>query len=370
MRHRWLSWSLLLNLACGSAAQPAGAPAGASSDGSKDSPCPETSESSTRSDPTIMALAEAAKTCEFSAGRFNWECAELKAWREPNRDLFEGPDGNPTLLTMLESEDVRMRALAIERKFVAGRTFFANRKNAARLLAVVDAERETTLLSTLGEMVAQIDGEKVLGKELREYAKHPSSEFRSGFAAELLPQHPTEFSLSLAKVLLEDTDWNVRRSVLRSLSSDRGTRSTPPICALLKSQIGRDDKLAEDALSAASSSNCPGMTVAVIEQIERRAKVPAKLNDDGAPNLRSPLQTMCWDSETDKKVKGRAFDVAAAVTPHLTGSWEKRSWLDLFRICDKSRAKAALTPFTTDADKDVASAATSELQRLEEELSR
>jgi hypothetical protein len=238
------------------------------------------------------------------------------------------------------------------------------------LLAVVDKERDSRLLRAYGKFVAHINGEKVLGKELQALAKHPASEFRSAFAEYALPQHPNDFSLGLVKTFIDDPDWAVRRSAIRSLSANGRTRPTEKICELTKAQLVRDDKIAEDALDAASSSKCKGMDGMVMTEIEKRAKDPAKLGAKDAPNLSSPLSQLCWRSATPENIKKRAFDVAVKVAPKVEDNWRQRSWMNLLRRCDPARAKAALTPYLKSKDKDTVEEAKRELESLEEELAR
>jgi hypothetical protein len=376
--------SLLVLAACGGAPAPTtvGANATSNPDGSGNAsstaaatvtPCPDTPAAAAQTDapdPEILALAAATQKCEFSNGSFSWDCPAFKEWRSENDDLFEGPGGNATLLKMLEDSDVRMRALVVERGFVSGRSFFADQKRAERLLAVIDKERETRLLRGYGKFAAHINGEKILGKEMQALAKHPTTELRSSFAEYVLPQNPSNFSLEITKVLIDDPDWSVRRSAVRSLSASGRTRPTDKICETLKGQLVRDDKIAEDALEAGSSSKCKGMAQLVVAEIEKRAKEPAKLGMRDGPSLSSPLMSICWRSQTTDDLKKRAFDVAVKVLPKIEDQWRKSMWLSLLRACDINRAKAALVPYTKDKDKDLAEEAKKEVQRVEEELAR
>ena len=89
-----------------------------------------------------------------------------------------------------------------------------------------------------------------------------------------------------------------------------------------------------------------------------------------APSLSSPLMSICWRSQTTDDLKKRAFDVAVKVLPKIEDQWRKGMWLSLLRACDVNRAKAAITPYTKDKDKDFAEEAKKELLRVEEELAR
>ena len=383
MRHL-TAVSLLLLVACGGAPAPTTVAANPTNtpDGSGNSsgtaaatvaPCPDAPAPVAQADepdPEILALAAATQKCEFSNGSFSWDCPAFKEWRSENDDLFEGPGGNATLLKMLEDSDVRMRTLVVERGFTSGRSFFGDKRRAERLLAVIDKERETRLLRGYGKFAAHINGEKILGKEMQALAKHPTTEFRSSFAEYVLPQNPSNFSLEITKVLIDDPDWSVRRSAVRSLSASGRTRPTDKICETLKAQLVRDDKIAEEALEAGSSSKCKGMAQLVVAEIEKRAKDPAKLATRDAPSLSSPLMSICWRSQMGDDLKKRAFDVAVKVLPKVEDQWRKSMWLSLLRSCDLTRAKAALTPYTKDKDKEVAEDAKKEIQRVEEELAR
>ncbi len=322
-------------------------------------------------DPDVMQLATAAKSCAFENGRFDWECAAFKAWARDNDDLFEGGSANATILKMLEDDDVRTRTLAVERGFSAGRAFFADKKHAERLLAVIDKEREPHLLGQYGRFAAFIDAERTgLTAPMKAFAKHPSVDLRQTFASTLLPQHPNAFSLDLVKTFLDDPDNSVRRGAITSLSGNGRTRPSPEICATLKGQLARTDRLAEDAIEAASSSKCDGMQTLAVAEAEKRAADPKKLLGNDGLDLRSPLSSICWRGTATDDLKKRVFDIAVKVTPLVDDAWRKRSWLDLFRNCDPKRAKDVLPTYVKDKDKDVAKEAKEELKRAEEEAKR
>ncbi|NUO48300.1 MAG: HEAT repeat domain-containing protein [Polyangiaceae bacterium] len=240
--------------ACTPAAQPTNTPVSETTAGAAQKPCPETTEATTAQkdevDQDILALAATAQKCNFEHGSFDYDCAGYKEWRDAGDDLFEGPSGNSTILSMLEDKDIRARTLATQRGFTGARSYFSDPKHGARLLAVIDKEREERLFYYYGRFAAYINGEKTLGKELRALANHPATNFRQSFAENALPTHPNEFSLGLVKVFLDDPDDSVRRAAIRSLSASGRTRPTEGICALLKTQIARTDKLAIDALIA------------------------------------------------------------------------------------------------------------------------
>lgn len=360
-------------IACGGSPQPgANSPSGTNA---SDQPCPDVPSPAVAQtdeiDPDLVALAEAAKKCSFENGSYEWNCPAFREWRSENDDLFEGPAGNNTILSMLEDSNVRTRTLATERGFTAARSYFGDPKRAARLLAVLDKEREPRLLSPLGKFAAYISGEKMLGEELRTLAKHPTLELRRSYAEHVLPQNPTAFSLEMVKVFLDDADDSVRRAAIRSLSANGRTRATEPICASLKGQLTRSDKLVGDALEAGSTSKCAGLAELVIAEIEKRSEVEASvLNDRNNPDFASSLGSLCWRQSTAEPVKQRAFDIAVKVTPKIEDTWRKRTYVGLFRYCDVKRAKDALAPYLKDKDKEIAEHAKDEVTAVEEQLKR
>lgn len=365
LRSLVLSSVAALAIGCGSAT-PAGEQPRSAAD-----PCPEqgapASAEGTATDPDILALAEAAKRCPFESGSFDWNCKAYKEWKQDNDDIFEGPSANATILAMLEDADVRTRTLATDRGFVGAKAFFADVGRAKRLLAVVQKERETRFLSSYGRFVAFINGEKILGTELRALAKEQPTELRRAYAENVLPQNPTAFSLELVDGFLKDADQSVQRAAVRSLSASGRTRPTEAICSTLKKQMERTDKLAGDALDAGATSKCPGLAPLVVAQVQKLSADPTKLNERDAPDLASSLSTLCW-RDSAPELKTQAFDVAVKIAPKITEDWTKRSYLRLFRSCDLKRAKAALQPYLK--EKETAETAKEEIESVDREIAQ
>jgi hypothetical protein len=322
-------------------------------------------------DPDVLKLAEAAKSaCAFERSQFDWDCAQYKAFVRENDDLFESAEGNATLLSMLESNDARMRVLAAEKGFLMARAFFSDRATAERLIKVVEKETDQGLLRKYGRFVAAIPAERLAMKTAFEkLVAHPNVSFRESLLSYMLPSHPSDLSLALVKkAIAEDVDTSVRRAALESLAANGRTKPTDAICATLKGELARTDVLARSALEAGVASKCAGLTELSLAEIEKRTK--------GGPveglDVQSALRDVCWDWQSPADLKKRAFDVAARIAPKLPDDdgWTKRSYLRLFRSCDVERAKAALTPFTSSKNKEVATVAKEELKEVEKELKK
>ncbi len=347
----------------------AGAPAAApNAPAQKDcADAPATAATSSNSDPDILALAEAAKTCKFENSSFDWNCPAYKAFTSESDDLFEGLDGNSTILAMLENSDVRMRALAADKGFVTGRAFFAQKANAERLIKVISKEAEPRVLSRLGRFAAFINAEKLgMTEQVMAFTSHGNSQFRDAVASAMLPLQPTAFSLKFNQKLMEDADRSVKRSALLALSGNGRTRPSEPLCSALKSQLTRNDDLTAEALEAGATSKCEGLQEATLAEIEKRVK--AAQPDTKLQAFQSAVSSVCWGYRTPEELKKRAFDVAVKVAPKITEEWEQRSFIRLFRMCDVKRAKEALTPFLKSSFPDTANEVKEELARVEEEL--
>jgi hypothetical protein len=322
-------------------------------------------------DPDVLKLAEAAKSaCAFESSRFDWGCAQYKAFVSENDDLFESAEGNVTLLSMLESSDLRMRVLAAEKGFLMARAFFSDKAAADRLLKVVKIETDEGLLRKYGRFVAAIPAEKLgLQAEFEKLVAHPSASFRQALVTAMLPSHPTDLSLALVKkVIAEDVETGVRRAAVESLAGNGRTKPTEAICATLKGELARTDVLALSALEAGVSSKCAGLAELSLAEIEKRTKAGPVEGLD----VQSALRDICWDYQSPVDLKKRAFDVAARLAPKLPDSdaWTKRSYIRLFRACDIERAKSAIVPFSNSKDKAVATSAKEELNEVEKELKR
>ncbi len=355
--------ALLILAACGGGAgtdKPATSPA---------AECPDVAAqpSSNKTDPDILLLAEQAKTCKFERASFDSSCPAYKAWWNENEDLFEGPDGNATILSMLESEDIRMRVLAIDQGFESGRSFFGDKATAERLLKVISKEGEPRILTRLGRFTAFINAEKLgLEDALTAFTKHPQADFREAVASSTLPLQPTAFSLELTKKFMDDADNSVKRAALAALSGNGRTRASAALCTTLEAQLTRTDDLLAEALEAGATSKCQGMQEATLAELEKQAKKPeSKLSD-----FRSPISSLCWGWKTDEKIKKRTFDSLLALFQRSTDSWDKRSALYLFRSCDPARAKGVITPLLQDKDEEVRKEAQDELTRIDDDLKR
>lgn len=356
--------ALLLVAACGGGAAGSDKPAA-----NPTVECPDVpvQKSTNKTDPDILQLAEQAKTCKFERASFDWNCQAYKAWSSENEDLFEGPDGNSTILSMLESEDIRMRVLAIDQGFESGRSFFGDKETAERLLKVIAKEGEPRILTRLGRFTAFINAEKLgLQDAFNGFTKHAQADFREAVAGAQLPLQPTAFSLELTKKFMEDADTSVKRAALAALSGNGRTRPNAALCTTLKAQLTRTDDLLAEALEAGATSKCEGMQEATLVEVEKQAKKPeTKLSD-----LRSPISSLCWGWKTDEKIKKRTFDVLLPLHQKSTDSWDKRAALYLFRSCDVTRAKEAISPLLKDKDEDVRKAVQEEITSIDEELKR
>ncbi len=102
-----------------------------------------------------------------------------------------------------------------------------------------------------------------------------------------------------------------------------------------------------------------------MSEVEKRVAAD-KLTGSGAPNVPWAMGSVC--NRAAEPIKKRVFDVAVKMAPKVEDRWRRRSWIDLFRSCDASRAAEALKPYLTDNDEDVAENAKTESERALEQL--
>ena len=171
---------------------------------------------------------------------------------------------------MMGDPDVKVRTLAVEHGVGNAATFFADHAKAARLFAMAQNEKSTSVARSLVGLVTRLDADKLgLGGELVALAKSPNAAVRKALTSAIAhAQGPS--TLAVITTLLNDPDREVKRSAISALSTGGITPAVDPVCKLLSEQIARTDNSAGDALWSGSSSKCEGMDKAVLEELGKR----------------------------------------------------------------------------------------------------
>lgn len=345
--------TVLLSAACG--AQP---PKAVSA-----TPAPAVAASSGR-DPQIVQLAKPALECKFEDGYLDNDCVALRAWVD-DETLFADGKGNATLWSMLGDPDVKVRALAAERSIDGAEAFFADKARATELFERASKETNAAAARALGQYVVRVDA-KVHGLEsqLLSLAKHPTATLRSALAFGLAPRQQSPAAIAAVKVLLEDSDKEVRSRALLSLSSGGVTPGVEPVCQLLTKQLSRQDNFAGDALWAASSSKCPNLHPLVLEELSKRIADPTTVTNANGIGYSLAASGVC-SRTADVALKKKLFEVGRTLaSAKIADPNTRRAALSVIVDCDAQGAEKLLQALATDKDKFVADSAKEKLARV------
>lgn len=157
---------------------------------------PPPAHHATEIDPEIEARLVAAMTCPWSGGIFSGPrpCPEMEGWAKAD-DLFADGKADATLVTLLESPDLKIRLLATENLDHFGKAFRTDTALAGRVLTVVERERQKDgpLASLLGRTAATIDVDRTsVATRIEAILQgHPLELVRSYLAQSLPRYNPT-----------------------------------------------------------------------------------------------------------------------------------------------------------------------------------
>jgi HEAT repeat protein len=305
-------------------------------------------------DPKIMQLAKGAATCTFEDDRFDDDCAGYKAWKEED-DLFSEGKANETLFAMLGDPDVKMRVLATDKSI--DNEYFDDHAKVARLIALVKAEHDDAVARDLMQYLTKTDVDKLgVASEISALAKSPSATVRTSLAS-IISRNQGPTAIAILRTLLEDSDHDVRREAISSLSTGGITPGVESVCKLLGEQIARTDDLAGDALWAGSSSKCSGMDKRVIDELKKRVADPSQVTNAVGIGYQLAVSGVCRRTSSPELKKAGFAIAKALVSPAVKDSNTRRSALDALVTCDPTGAVAVVRSLTTDKEKFVADGA-------------
>jgi hypothetical protein len=362
--------ALLLVAACGGAAPPpAEAPAAAQTSGAAtgeaSAPAAPVASGGVARDPKLAELIKAARACSNGdkAYEFDHDCAGYKAW-DQNEELFADGKADEAIFAMFGDPDPKLHYLAMSKSISPD--FWKDPGHAKAVFALVRVEKHDDFLRREAQFVARVDAEKAgLGGELKELAKHPSTDFRKELASELVQRSQTPLALSVEETLLADPDKDVRMAAILALAGEH-TPPVEPVCQLLAKQITRtDDDLYAAGINAAESSKCPGLKEQALAELDKRTADPAKVGPFVGSMFASTLFGACYHAETPAEKK-RLFALGRRlVDPRIEVGMIRERALDNLFVCD-SKALAKLLP-TFAKDKGLADRVKSIQERLKTE---
>lgn len=315
-------------------------------------------------DPALVALAKAAAACPFDEKEeeFDEACPAYKAWWDGGMgDLGER---HALLLSMLESPDTKIQALAARPGFQNTGTFFDDPIRARRLFAVARTAKIGWVPWDVGHQIARVDAEKLgLSAELRALAKSPSASLRVGLAASA-SFHPTALVLELTRDFLKDESQNVRKSAIAALGLD-----TPPVegvCKLLTELLPRTDAESSDILWSGATSRCPGMGELVIAEVAKRVADPSKVGEPLGPFYSMTASGVCERTKSEDLKKKAVRLIVSLTSPKVPSSATRVMAINVLGGCDKSAAEKALGALARDKDAAVAEQAKKSLAELKQ----
>ncbi|AKT44004.1 hypothetical protein [Chondromyces crocatus] len=308
----------------------------------------------------IQKLAEGALSCGLVDEEIDPDCAGLKAWLDEEA-LFEDDEASATLLTMLESSEVKRRILAIEKLRTSA---IANDKAAvARLAAVAKKETNVLVARALGGAIARADMKQLgLGDDLRALARHPVSEFRQSLAFYLLRPNQNDVTLQVLVTLLRDADPRVQREAISALTPT--TESTDAVCKLAQDQLDRSDDLAGEAHKAAATTRCKGIHATVVDSLVGKTADPTKITNAVGVDYALALERAC-NADVGTDLKKKAFGVAKKLSDaKVPDPNTRRASFHALMRCDPAAATNVLGALSKDKDPFVADAAKKQLDEL------
>lgn len=314
------------------------------------------SDSASKRDPQIMALAKPALGCKFD-DNFDAGCPALNAWRDS--DLFKDGKGDETLLSMLGDDDVKMRLLAADHRL--SDEVLSDKVHVDRLLEMAGKERNEFVAEAFGETIGRVDVERLgVATQVLDLAKRSSSPFRRGLTM-MIEHHPSSpTALTVVKEFLTEASSSGVPSVVFSRLGRAG--NVPAVCDFLKEQVQRIDW--STPLPPASLSSCDGMKALVFDEVKKRTKSPTSLSLTAGDDILKAAQNLCLARSTPEAQKKTVFQVVKALTETKVNNRIRLRATERLASCDANAAKPALSSLSKDKDVFVAKEAERQLERL------
>jgi hypothetical protein len=289
-------------------------------------------------DPAVVALLKAALACKPSV-----PCTGALAW-DGSEDEFVHGRADPTLVSLLEDPDERVRVLAARKLARHGAPFRTERALAERVVAAAEAERGERAAPLLGGLVARVE---LLAR------RHPLAVLREAVVEGLFRNNPSSVeAFDLTKNLVGDPDHAVRVAAVGAfwVGGDHWSEET---CRFWFDHI--DDPRDEDVAARASelltrSGRCQAETDALLESAEKRFR--AARTD--RPAFAAALRNVCEDRKSTDAERARAGALARRLVQEKSIETAVRvEALPAVLACDPAGGRAFVNGFATDKDPEV-----------------
>ena len=293
---------------------------------------------------SFAELQKAAMACTLDeAGSIVSDCEGFEAWTAEQPAFDEGR-ANPQLLEMLASKDVKARILAAERLRMTFNEENLDEKNAERLFAAAEAEREPGAIKPMVDMITGQNLVKI-GKTERAVAiakAHPNADFREEMLLHIGFFNRDKVLVAWARDASKDPSGRIRNGALR-LASYHTDLLPDEACKLVDGfRTDKDDFVKDSARTLlAEGRKCTAFYDKLLDDLGSVKLVKETPGKFGVHfSYGTALRAICGNPAIDEKVRAKAIKAAKRFvdTPGILSSVRENS-IEAIGKCDPKGAK-------------------------------
>jgi len=301
-------------------------------------------------DAQLVELAKKAKVCPWSGQALSEECAAGIAWTNANEGFTAGR-ADPTLVSLLEDTDERVRWLAATKLHAIGAKFATERPLAERVVAAGEHETSGRVGAPLGVLLADLQVEKTgTFDRVRAIAvKHALPQLRASLVANLSRKNPgVSAAFELTRELVRDPEKDVRLAAIGAFYMRGGGKRPEDTCQIWVQNL--DNEMDSDVASIANEllsrwGRCQAFYGALLESQAKRLEVG---RTDSA-RYPASLAQICEDKRAQPREKERATELVHKIAENKTLDAEVRAAaLDGALVCDPAGGRDFVKKFAND----------------------
>jgi len=301
----------------------------------------------------IEKRLRAAMGCPWDGGIFTGPCRAMDGWDKADALFAEGK-ADATLVTLLESRDLKVRLLACENLDKFGKVFRTDPALAGRVVAVVERERQKDgpLAALLGRTAATIDVERtgVVARLEAIVQGHPLVLVRSYLLQSLGQHNPTSATVRrLVQGAIHDPSSEVRTAAAGAYRfvNEGGAES----CAFWAANLAHPDgHVVAELANGMSQDRCADYHDRLLTTLERSDVALTPFS-----SYPQALEGLCNGSTAKPRDRLRAAAIARRIVANPTSRGcipdsTPVEALDAVLACDPKSAKAYLRSFLKGPD--------------------
>lgn len=311
-------------------------------------------------DKALVDLAKPVLACKWSAGGFDYSCAELKAWNAS--DLLKDGKADKTLVNFLDDGDEKVRYLGASGLSQKGRAYRKDKDLATHVVDVADKESAKVVVTALGRAVGTIDlkGTGLADRVKTMVESHKNEALREALAGNTLFDNrdvPGMYDL-FVKLARTDKTPAVRRAAAAAFWTGTPNGKNEEVCKLWLELAGdKDSDLAGHSAYhcafTSSGGGCVGQWDALLTLIETQAKSGGVRSSFTA----SALNYFYGQGKASAAQKKRALEIAKVLVKNNKNDGAARSSALDFIGKNDPGGKAFAAQFDADSDFFVKSSA-------------